>query len=235
MLYERRINLTSLFLFYMKRDLKSFKTLIVSAVYFFITYLFIRYGDSVGKIFDNSDGFAILKVMYAVFAFVGFLFGASLFSNIISQGISSRDFRFILPYKSRRVLYFSKFLMSFVFFLLQILIATIVVLVFREDAVFSSQQFCNISIFYFYMLSIITFISTISKNDRTAMLVNIIISIIYPAIFLFSNFVNHDFLELLLWITPYHYIEKTWEVLFLMLLSVVFLGIGASVFEKKEI
>ncbi len=235
MLYERRINLTSLFLFYMKRDLKSFKTLIVSAVYFFITYLFIRYGDSVGKIFDNSDGFAILKVMYAVFAFVGFLFGASLFSNIISQGISSRDFRFILPYKSRRVLYFSKFLMSFVFFFLQILIATIVVLVFREDAVFSSQQFCNISIFYFYMLSIITFISTISKNDRTAMLVNIIISIIYPAIFLFSNIVNNNFLDMLSWITPYHYIEKTWEVLFLMILSVAFLCIGVSVFEKKEI
>ncbi|HEM3540587.1 TPA: hypothetical protein U1B50_002123, partial [Streptococcus suis] len=121
--------MASLFLFYMKRDLKSFKTAIVSAVYFFITYLFIRYGDSVGRIFDNSDGIAILKVMYAVFAFVGFLFGASLFSNIISQGISSRDFRFILPYQSRRALYFSKFLMSFVFFLLQILISTIVVLV----------------------------------------------------------------------------------------------------------
>lgn len=227
----------AVYLYGLKHELKSIKTIIISIVFIGLSFLIAKYSGSLSIILDSNGSSPAIQLMFLFYAFMGFLFSSILFGGIISKEVETEMLRYITPYLSRRKIYTAKYLITITYFLLVILLALIVVFSVRGVIVVPWRDLLSIIVFFMYIESVIIMVSTISKNERTATLVGIVLSLLFPAIFTVAYFRDNIFLDAIDWLLPYRYLEGTnsWELLILLLLAWTAFYVGMVIFERKEI
>lgn len=227
----------AVYLYGLKHELKSIKTIIISIVFIGLSFLIAKYSGSLSIILDSNGSSPAIQLMFLCYAFMGFLFSSILFGGIISKEVETETLRYITPYLSRRKIYTAKYLITITYFLLVILLALIVVFSVRGVIVVPWRDLLSIIVFFLYIESVIIMVSTISKNERTATLVGIVLSLLFPAIFTVAYFRDNIFLDAIDWLLPYRYLEGTnsWELLILLLLACAAFYVGMVIFERKEI
>ncbi len=223
----------SIYLSNLKKEIKSIKAIIVSALFILVSFLIAKYSGSL-SIFSDGNSPAI-ETLFGIYAFLGFLFSSILFSGIICREVETETLRYITPYLSRRKIYFTKFLVMMTYFLLIILVSLVTLFAIRGEIFLPIQDLVNIIIFFAYTESLVLLISTISNSERLASLLGIVFSIAFPIIFAFSYFKENILLKIVNWILPYKYLEDDWEILVLLLLSLILFVLGLTFFERKEI
>lgn len=216
-------------------ELKSIKTVIISLIFFGLSYAVIRYSNNIETILD--DNLTIINLLYGLFAFLIFLFSSILFSGIFSREIENQTLRYVTPYLSRRQIYFAKFLTMMTYFILISTISIILVILFGQVRTLPIMDTIAFLLFLTYIQAFILLISILASNERFASLIGLIVSLAAPALFVLSTMLNNNILKALNWLLPYRYIdlEKTWELLAIIIINATLILLGNICFQKKEI
>lgn len=228
--------MTNLIAFYLKNELKTFRTLIVSAFFATITLLIAIYMPE--ELFKASpDGSSrAAEIIISIYVMIGFICSSVLFSGILSHDIESRNLRFITPYFSRKKIFLAKYSVTMIYFVTVFLMSFLVLMLFKGNVPVSTQLAVNTLVIYLYTEGIIVFVSSISKSEKTSALLTTLISFIFPAVGISAMyFTDKKWLQILQWLTPYPYLDVDVEILYLLALSATFIGLGLYLFEKKEI
>lgn len=223
----------AIYIFHLKNEVKSLKSIVVSSIFLLISFLIANYSHSL-SIFNDGNSPAI-ETMFGIYALIVFLFSAILFSNIITNEVSLQTIRYVTPYISRRKLYLTKFLFMLTYFILLTFFSLIILFIIRGQIYFPIHNIFNLFIFYAYIECLILCISSISNNEKLVSLVSMIISFLAPIIFLINYLKENIFIKILNGILPYKYLESNWSILYLIALTFIFYFIGLFIFERKEL
>ncbi len=170
-----------------------------------------------------------------LYALLAYLFSTVLFSGTISGEIESQTMRFLTPYLKRKSIYLAKFFAATIYFVVITIISLIVLFItagFVSISVYSVLMIVGI---YLYIESVVLLVSTLATSERASNLINLLISILFPVFYTATLLKDWFLLKAIQWIFPYHYLSKTWEIIFLFVLTTLLVFIGQKLFENKEI
>lgn len=226
----------NLIVFYLKNELKTFRTVIVSSFFVGMTLLMgIYMPDDLFQVLPDGSSQAT-SIVVSIYVMVGFICSSVLFSGILSHDIESRNLRFITPYFSRKTIFLAKYSVTMIYFVTVFLMSLVILMLFKGHVPVSAQLLVNTLVIYLYTEAIIVFISSISKSEKTSTLLATLISFVFPTVGISAMyFTDKKWLQILQWLTPYPYLDVDVEILYLLALSATFIGLGLYLFEKKEI
>lgn len=225
----------NIYFFDLKRELNSVKTIIISLLFILISFLIAKYSPSLSILIDDTGSSPAIEILFGIYAFMGFLFSSILFSGIISKEIESETLRYITPYSSRKKIYLAKYFVTVTYFSLITVLSLIILLFIRGVVIVPIQDYFNMLVFFMYIEAIVLLVSTICSNERMATLINLLLSLIFPIVFAISFFKENIILKALVWLLPYKYLESSWEICILIILTSCILILGIRIFERKEI
>lgn len=225
----------NIYFFDLKRELNSIKTIIISLLFILISFLIAKYSPSLSTLIDDTGSSPAIAILFGIYAFMGFLFSSILFSGIISKEIESETLRYITPYSSRKKIYLAKYFVTVTYFSLITALSLIILLFIRGVVIVPIQDYFNMLVFFMYIEAIVLLVSTICSNERMATLINLLLSLIFPIVFVIAFFKENIILKALVWLLPYKYLESSWEISILIILTSCILILGIRIFERKEI
>lgn len=225
----------NIYFFDLKRELNSIKTIIISLLFILISFLIAKYSPSLSTLIDDTGSSSAIAILFGIYAFMGFLFSSILFSGIISKEIESETLRYITPYSSRKKIYLAKYFVTVTYFSLITALSLIILLFIRGVVIVPIQDYFNMLVFFMYIEAIVLLVSTICSNERMATLINLLLSLIFPIVFVIAFFKENIILKALVWLLPYKYLESSWEISILIILTSCILILGIRIFERKEI
>lgn len=223
----------AIYLFGLKKELLSVRALIIGSIFSLVSFLITNYSQSLVLFIDGKS--PAIEILFGVYAILGFLFSTILFSNIVTTEYRSQTFRYVIPYASRMKIYLAKFLLMITYFLVVTSIGLIVLLVGRNQFYIPINKLINLFIFYTYVESLTLLLSTISANERFSSLLGIILSISFPILYAFIYFKNNAILDVFDWILPFRYLESSWEIGILVIITIFIFYIGEYFFERKDL
>lgn len=223
----------AIYLFGLKKELLSVRALIIGSIFSLVSFLITNYSQSLLLFVDGKS--PAIETLFGVYAILGFLFSTILFSNIVTTEYRSQTFRYVIPYASRMKIYLAKFLLMITYFLVVTSIGLIVLLVGRNQFYIPINKLINLFIFYTYVESLTLLLSTISANERFSSLLGIILSISFPILYAFIYFKNNAILDVFDWILPFRYLESSWEIGILVIITIFIFYIGEYFFERKDL
>ncbi|MEC6748075.1 ABC transporter permease [Marinilactibacillus sp. XAAS-LB27] len=225
----------SIYLYGLKYELKSIKTIVVSLVFTGLSFLIANFSPSLTIAINNNGVSPAIDTLFVLYMFLGFLFSSILFGGIISREIETETIRYISPYLSRKKIYLAKYLVTLTYFALMIVFSLTILFVSRGAIVIPLASLANILVFFLYTLALVLLISTVSRNERTATLIGIVLSLLFPIIFTYTFFKDYTLLNILNWLLPFRYLNSGWEILILLLLAILVYILGATLFERKSL
>ncbi len=222
--------------FYLKNELKTLRTLIISAFFLVLTFLVAMYmPDENFAAKPDGSSFATNFIM-TIHIMTGFICSAVLFSGILAHDIESRNLRFLTPYISRNKLFSSKYLVMILYFVAVFVLSLLTLVAIRGIIPIKGQFLFNMLVIYCYTEAVILFISSISQSEKTSALLSTLMSFIFPAIGVSASyFSDKKWLQILKWITPFPYLESGFEILYLLIATLGLLGLGLYLFNRREI
>nr|WP_278842807.1 ABC transporter permease [Melissococcus plutonius] len=223
----------AIYLFGLKKELLSVRALVIGSIFSLVSFLITNYSQSLVLFIDGK--YPAIEILFGVYAILGFLFSTILFSNIVTTEYRSQTFRYVIPYASRMKIYLAKFLLMITYFLVVTSIGLIVLLVGRNQFYIPINKLINLFIFYTYVESLTLLLSTISANERFSSLLGIILSISFPILYAFIYFKNNAILDVFDWILPFRYLESSWEIGILVIITIFIFYIGEYFFERKDL
>ncbi|AIM26151.1 ABC transporter permease [Melissococcus plutonius] len=223
----------AIYLFGLKKELLSVRALVIGSIFSLVSFLITNYSQSLVLFIDGKS--PAIEILFGVYAILGFLFSTILFSNIVTTEYRSQTFRYVIPYASRMKIYLAKFLLMITYFLVVTSIGLIVLLVGRNQFYIPINKLINLFIFYTYVESLTLLLSTISANERFSSLLGIILSISFPILYAFIYFKNNAILDVFDWILPFRYLESSWEIGILVIITIFIFYIGEYFFERKDL
>ncbi|BAL62849.1 ABC transporter permease [Melissococcus plutonius] len=223
----------AIYLFGLKKELLSVRALIIGSIFSLVSFLITNYSQSLLLFVDGKS--PAIETLFGVYAILGFLFSTILFSNIVTTEYRSQTFRYVIPYASRMKIYLAKFLLMITYFLVVTSIGLIVLLVGRNQFYIPINKLINLFIFYAYVESLTLLLSTISANERFSSLLGIILSISFPILYAFIYFKDNAILDVFDWILPFRYLESSWEIGILVIITIFIFYIGEYFFERKDL
>lgn len=223
----------AIYLFGLKKELLSVRALVIGSIFSLVSFLITNYSQSLVLFIDGKS--PAIETLFGVYAILGFLFSTILFSNIVTTEYRSQTFRYVIPYASRMKIYLAKFLLMITYFLVVTSIGLIVLLVGRNQFYIPINKLINLFIFYAYVESLTLLLSTISANERFSSLLGIILSISFPILYAFIYFKNNAILDVFDWILPFRYLESSWEIGILVIITIFIFYIGEYFFERKDL
>lgn len=223
----------AIYLFGLKKELLSVRALVIGSIFSLVSFLITNYSQSLVLFIDGKS--PAIEILFGVYVILGFLFSTILFSNIVTTEYRSQTFRYVIPYASRMKIYLAKFLLMITYFLVVTSIGLIVLLVGRNQFYIPINKLINLFIFYAYVESLTLLLSTISANERFSSLLGIILSISFPILYAFIYFKNNAILDVFDWILPFRYLESSWEIGILVIITIFIFYIGEYFFERKDL
>lgn len=223
----------AIYLFGLKKELLSVRALVIGSIFSLVSFLITNYSQSLLLFVDGKS--PAIETLFGVYAILGFLFSTILFSNIVTTEYRSQTFRYVIPYASRMKIYLAKFLLMITYFLVVTSIGLIVLLVGRNQFYIPINKLINLFIFYTYVESLTLLLSTISANERFSSLLGIILSISFPILYAFIYFKDNAILDVFDWILPFRYLESSWEIGILVIITIFIFYIGEYFFERKDL
>lgn len=223
-------------IFYLKNELKTLRTIIISCFFLVITLLiaFNMTDESFVTLPDGSS-YATNLIM-SIHILTGFICSSVLFSGILANDIENRNLRFMTPYISRNKIFLTKYFVMMVYFCLVFLASLSLLVLIKGGIPINGQFLFNLLVTYAYTEAVILFISSASRSEKTSGLLSTLASFIFPAIGITAQyFPDKKWLQILQWATPYPYLQSGIEILYLSVATLVLVGLGLYWFNRREI
>lgn len=183
----------------------------------------------------GNDAYAMGLMLLLILAAP--LFVTSLSHNIVNKEMDTRTIRFLATKTSRSNIILGKFIGSFLFWVVCITVALILIIPFSKS--FSIVNLIQSVIFVSYFISLTLFLSTIILKPSLSMFLGIIISITLPVLGLWSMETDNFFIKAIGYITPYFYYtqEKTYNyyTYFVAFFPILFILLSLSIFRKRDL
>ena len=224
-----------LFLSTFRRELFSKKSIFIAIFFIASAYVAGNYSSSISGLIDSRGGSGLIDALFLVYTILGYLFSSALYSGLIAGEVETQTMRFLTPYMSRYKIYLSKYFASTFYFIVLTVLSLIVLFITKKAVAFPIYSLLFIVGFYLYIQALVMLISSLAKSERLSSLLNLMFSILLPIFYTLSLLKNWIVLKAVQWLFPYHYVSKTWEIIFLYLLAAIFVFVGQYIFKRKEI
>ncbi|MGB7998707.1 MAG: ABC transporter permease subunit [Anaerobacillus sp.] len=169
------------------------------------------------------SGNAYMGGLVLIILTFGPLFVTSLSHQVVNGEVHSRTIRFLATKTSRENIVLGKFLGTAMYWIVCILIASLLVIPFAKA--FFIVEFVQAIIFVLYFIGLTTLLSTSIQKPSMTMFLGIVISIAMPVLGTWGTFSNNVFLKVFSYLTPYFYYfqEETWTAYFVIGFPILFL------------
>lgn len=163
------------------------------------------------------------------------LFVTSISHSVVNKEVDSRTIRFLATKTSRNHIILGKFLGCFLFWMLCLVIALLLIIPFSKAIYFS--EFLQSIIYVSYFIGLTLFLSTLIRNPSMTMFLGITISIVLPIVGIWGMFTENLFIKFVSYLTPYFYYthENTAYTNFVLIFTFVFLALSLIVFRRRDI
>lgn len=220
-----------------KRELKSsiftVKSVIILLFFLMISYWISKYSSTINQF--SGEKTSIISVIYGAVETFGVIFGFMMFSGTIAKIVENESIRYIIPYTTRTKLIMGKYLAMNIYFLILLCLMMPVVIFVRGVNGFPILELIQAIIFFGYITSIILFLSVITKRERTANFIGIILGFIIPILGLYSVVSKNIVIRTISWLLPYRYDTLRFDSAILVILSIILIIISLKIFNDMEV
>lgn len=220
-----------------KRELKSsiftVKSVVILLFFLMISYWISKYSSTINQF--SGDKNSIISVIYGSIETFGVIFGFMMFSGTIAKSVENESIRYIIPYTTRTKLIMGKYLAMNVYFLILLCLMMPVVVIVRGVNGFPILELIQAIIFFGYITSIILFLSVITRRERTANFIGIILGFIIPILGLYSTVSKNIVIRTISWLLPYRYDTLRFDSVFLVIISIILVVISLKLFNDMEV
>ncbi|MDM5292012.1 hypothetical protein QUF81_01825 [Peribacillus simplex] len=214
---------------------KSFKSIIIILFFTLTSFLTASYLSNSSLLDDQlNSGSAYTSSIKLLVFFFGFLFVFSVSHDLINRELDFQTIRLLVTKTSKFNIISGKFLGILLFWLISITISFIIISLFAHNW-FMKDYFITI-VFLFYIISFVTFLSTIISKPSVTMFLGILISILAPILGFWAAFSDKWFLIPFKFILPYYYVVKSnYFLIFPLLIGITFLLFSYLIFKRKDL
>lgn len=185
---------------------KSIRSIIIILFIFSVTLgiakLINNYKEVLSEV-GGLEGDIYMGGLLLLIIAAGPLFVTSLSHNAINQEVHSRTIRFLATKVSREKIVLGKFLGIAMYWMVCILVASLLILPFTKGFYF--YQFMEALIFILYFVGLAIFLSTLITKPGMTMFLGSILAILLPIIGLWSLGSENLIIDLVSYLTPYYY------------------------------
>lgn len=215
---------------------KSFKSIIIILFFTLTSYLTASYlSDNTSLLGDqlNTQSAYTSSIKLLVF-FLGFLFVFSVSHDLINRELDYQTIRLLVTKTSKLNIILGKFLGVLLFWIISISISFIIISFYARD--WFIKDYIITIIVLFYIISLVTFLSTIIPKPSVTMFLGIIISILAPILGFWGAFSEKWFLIPFKFILPYYYVVKSnFFMIVPLLIGITFLLLSNFIFNRKDL
>ncbi|MCA0989687.1 ABC transporter permease [Pseudalkalibacillus hwajinpoensis] len=185
---------------------KSIRSIIIILFIFSVTLgiakLINNYKEVLSEV-GGLEGDIYMGGLLLLIIGAGPLFVTSLSHNAINQEVHSRTIRFLATKVSREKIVLGKFLGIAMYWMVCILVASLLILPFTKGFYF--HQFMEALIFILYFVGLAIFLSTLITKPGMTMFLGSVLAILLPIIGLWSLWSENLIIDLVSYLTPYYY------------------------------
>ncbi|PFG12431.1 ABC transporter permease subunit [Bacillus sp. es.036] len=215
---------------------KSIRSIIIILFIFSVTLGIAKLISNYKEVFSEVglDGDIYMGGLVLLIIAAGPLFVASLSHSAINQEIHSRTIRFLATKVSREKIVLGKFLGIALYWVVCILVASLLILPFTKGFYFN--QFMESLIFILYFVGLAIFLSTLITKPGMTMFLGIILAILLPIIGLWSLGSENLIIDLLSYLTPYYYYYSLGEHIYtyVVLIFPILFVLGSLLLIRKK-
>ncbi|WP_339285694.1 ABC transporter permease subunit [Oceanobacillus sp. FSL K6-3682] len=183
----------------------------------------------------GNDAYAMGLMLLLILAAP--LFVTSLSHNVVNKEMDTRTIRFLAAKTSRSNIILGKFIGSFLFWVVCIAVALLLIVPFPKS--FSILNLVQSIIFVSYFIGLTLFLSTIIPKPSLSMFLGIIISIALPVLGLWSAGTDNLFIKAVGYVTPYFYYmqeeSNNYYVYFVAFFPILFILLSIFIFRKRDL
>jgi ABC-2 type transport system permease protein len=220
-----------------KRELKSslltVKSLIILLFFLLISYWISKYSPVINQISGEKN--SVISVIYGAIETLGVFFGFMMFSGTIAKIVENESIRYIISYTTRIKLIIGKYLAMNVYFIILLCLMVPIVMFVRGVESFPFLELIQAIIFFMYVTSIILLLSVVTRRERTANFVGIVLGFVIPILGLYSVVSKNWVIRAVSWLLPYRYDTLRTDSIFLVFLSLILVGISIKIFSDMEV
>ena len=216
---------------------KSVRSVIIILFIFSVTLGIAKLISQYKEVLSEAglDGNVYMGGLLFIIISAGPLFVASLSHNAINQEVQSRTIRFLATKVSREKIVLGKFLGIAMYWVVCILVASLLIFPFTKGFYFN--QFMEALIFILYFIGLAIFLSTLIEKPGMTMFLGIILAILLPIIGLWSLGTDNLIIDLLSYLTPYFYynLEESLYTYVVLIFPILFLFGSILLIRKKDL
>lgn len=220
-----------------KRELKesmlTIKSLIVLLFFSMLTYFISKHSPELNQLSGGDS--SLTSLIYATIETSGVFFSFLIFSGTIAKMVENGSIRFLISYTSRAKVLIAKYLAMNIYFIILLIIMLPVIGIARGEIFFPILEMAQAVVFFAYITSIVMLLSVITKHERTANFVGIILGFLIPIIGVYSTVVKNRIINLLSWLLPYRYETFNLKSLILIGITIIILCLSVNIFKRLEL
>lgn len=187
-----------------------------------------------GDILDELGGASSLASLLIIILLFGFLFVFVISHDILNREINSRTARFLVTKTSRDAVVYGKFLGLYLFWLICILISSVLIMTITKA--FDVIDFVHIMIFMTYPITLCSLLSVIFCRPGHTMLIGLLLSISMPILSLWSMGSSNMIINWIKYFTPYYYAyEGGYKQIITLIMCTIFLLLSVIIFRKRDL
>jgi ABC-2 type transport system permease protein len=215
---------------------KSFKSIVIILFFTVTSFLTASYlADNASLLGDqlNTGAAYTSSIKFLVF-FLGFLFVFSVSHDLINRELDYQTIRLLVTKTSKLNIIIGKFLGVLLFWLISISISFIIISFYAHD--WFMKDYITTIVVLFFMVSFVTFFSTIIPKPSVTMFLGILIGILAPILGFWAVFSDNWFLIPFKFLLPYYYVVKSNFFLIIpLLIGVGLLLTSYLIFKRKDL
>ena len=214
---------------------KSFKSIVIILFFTLTSVLTASYlSNNASLLGDQLTGSAYTSSIKFLVFFLGFLFVFSVSHDLINRELDYQTIRLLVTKTSKLNIILGKFLGVLLFWLISISISFLIISFYAHD--WFMKDYITTIVVLFFMVSFVTFLSTIIPKPSVTMFLGILISILAPILGFWAAFSDKWFLIPFKFMLPYYYVVKSnFFLIFPLLIGVGLLLCSYFIFKRKDL